>query len=96
MKAIHKYNLPVCSVFELEMPEGAQVLAFATQLDIPFLWALVETEAPTQLRRFRLVATGEGLPENETLVHIGTQVGIQGYLVFHLFEATRTPEPNQC
>lgn len=60
---------------ELEMPKEAVILAVQTQKTVlgemlgalgseaPCIWALVNEEAPTEVRRFRLIGTGQDLPD---------------------------------
>jgi hypothetical protein len=70
----------------VEMPQGARVLTLQMQDDEPTLWAVVEPEAPPELRQFVIVGTGHEVPAGT-----GGYVGSWQWpsLVFHLFEVER-------
>lgn len=53
--------------------------------EIPCIWALVNPEAPKEIRKFRLFGTGHPFPD-EPLSHVGTFKMAHDKLVFHLFE----------
>lgn len=86
---VYKYEVPLTDNFELELPAGAKLLSFQSQSGTPVLWALVDSEALKEKRRFRLAGTGHPIEEDaERLVFIGTAQFHSGSLVFHLFEVT--------
>ena len=89
MKTIHKYPLPVDDLPTIKMPLGAEILCAKTQggEDIN-LWAIVETYADYELRRFCVVGTGNPVPsiDGATLKFIDTAILCGGKLVFHVFE----------
>ena len=89
MKTIHKYPLPVGDLPTIKMPKGAEILCAKTQggEDIT-LWAIVETNADFELRRFCVVGTGKELPsiDGATLEFIDTVLLCGGKMVFHVFE----------
>jgi hypothetical protein len=93
MKTVWKYPIGT-GVSEHKMPIGAEVLCVQWQIDRPALWALVDTDAEYELRRFFIQATGEFL-EYEPAVYVGTFQ--DRALVWHLFEQVRperlTPSP---
>lgn len=85
MKTIYKYAAPVKDDLTIRMPVGAQVLCVQVQGDGPQIWALVDSDGETEMRRFRWRGTGhpaEGLGR-----YIGTVQLQGGLLVFHLFAA---------
>jgi DNA-directed RNA polymerase subunit RPC12/RpoP len=86
--AIYKYPLPMEEDPEICLPAGSQILTVQTQNNAPYVWALIETDAPLTTRRFCLRGTGHTFKGNEGK-YIGTfQLG-GGELVFHLFEEGR-------
>ena len=97
MKSIHKFEIPVHdSDHRMDLPIGAQILSVGTQMKLKeveegiFLWALVDTEQPTEEISVRVVGTGHLFPSDADpdkfigTVHFRTQP-----LVFHLFEVRR-------
>lgn len=56
MKTIYKYLLEPNGV--IKMPRGAEVLSVGEQHGWMCVWALVDTEAPIESRRFATVGTG--------------------------------------
>ena len=84
MKTIYKYDVPFEDHPIVQMPDGAVILAFQLQMGSGLVvWAIVDTEAPIQLRQLELCGTGHPLGE------VGTYIGTvqQGRFVWHLFEA---------
>lgn len=53
--------------------------------EVPCIWALVDSEAPKETRKFRLFGTGHPLSD-EPLTHCGSFKMAHDKLVFHLFE----------
>jgi hypothetical protein len=64
MNTVQKFALSVADRVELEMPRGAQLLHVGMTRARPCLWALVDEERPRVLRRFRLTATSEPIPDH--------------------------------
>lgn len=89
MRKVFKYNLGVGEQ-QLVLPTGADILAFNNQHDRPVLWALVDPDAPTEARTFRITGTGHVIEEKpRELSYIGTAQFNDGALVLHLFEILR-------
>lgn len=89
MKAIYKYSLrPLGMMFTVEMPKDAAVLTVQVQNNEPHIWAIVETEAPSEQRSFVLRGTGHEFNGNEGR-YIGTFQLDAAAFVGHLFEAAR-------
>lgn len=87
MNAIWKFPFEITDDFEIEMPEEAKLLTVATQGDVPCLWAMVDPEAPKEMRKFYLAGTGHPL-HNEYMndnSYVGSFQMKGGALVFHLF-----------
>lgn len=81
MKTVWKYEIG--NNTEILVPEGAEFLAFANQKGVPCIWVRVDPEAPKEVRRLRLVETGQLAPES---AYLGTILMEAGEMVLHLFE----------
>ena len=86
MKTIYKYEVLVDDLFVVKMPRAARLLDVQVQGGTPFVWALVDTDAPLVRRRFALRGTGHPADDLETAAHVGTFQLQNGALVFHLFD----------
>ena len=85
MKTVWKFQLPTEAEFSLLLPKGAKLLHVGQQLNAPVLWALVDTDADSEHRHFRLTGTGHEV-EGDNLDYIGTTDIMDGRIVLHLFE----------
>jgi len=83
MKAIWKFEIPIESAFSLSMPRASEIIAFQTQKNRAYIWAIVFTNMCSVLRKFEMYGTGYGLRPNPGR-YIGT-IQNGGY-VWHLFE----------
>lgn len=82
-KLIYKYELPTHG--PLALPRGAKVLSVGTQNGTPHLWAEVDPdEHVIEGRTFVPVPTGGGVYEG--LEFIGSCHGVEGWMVFHIYE----------
>lgn len=75
----------------LYLPPGTKVIEVATQHNDPTLWTLGPSFDPgtvNESRTFVLFATGEEVSEGHE--YIGTCHGIDGWMVFHIFEKVST------
>ncbi len=91
MRAIYKYDAPLTSQpFTIELPKGAEVLAFDEQGGRIYFWAMVDPAAETETRTLHIAGTGHPLPD-EKMRYIGTCQQAGGALIWHLFELERTP-----
>ena len=86
MATIWKYEIAQKSIQQIDLPEGAEVLAVQSQYDFPYIWALVNPSEPTKPREFHLYGTGHPIHQRESLAYVGTFQLQGGDLVFHLFE----------
>jgi hypothetical protein len=87
---VYKYQVSANDYFELELPIGAQVLTVDVQYATVCLWAIVDPNAKTETRRFRVAGTGHDIVEPPSkLDYIGTFQLHGGMLVFHVFEVLR-------
>jgi len=83
---IFKYGVPLTHSFTLDMPESASILDVQVQAGRPVIWALVDPDAPTQRREFRIYGTGHPIDDTINSAYIGTFQSLSDALVFHLFE----------
>ena len=91
MKAIWKFEIPVKDELDIMMPEGAEILAFQSQKDKLYIWAIVELEVNFKARRFYVIGTGHEFEEVPGR-YIGTAQIFDGGLVWHLFEEIKEGE----
>jgi len=86
-KRIYKYQVQVKDNFSIDMPRNAHILCVQLQLEVPYIWAMVDTDAETVTRDFMVIGTGNPIPElTKGYAHIGTFQLHGGSLVFHLME----------
>jgi hypothetical protein len=72
LKTVWKVMLPKNDTFDLELPLGAEILAFAAQYEEPCIWMLVDPEEKkTEKRSFRLAGTGHKIKVPEAKPPIG-------------------------
>lgn len=81
MRTIYKFRL---TAVDVPMPKDAEVCTFEFQNGQPCVWAIVDSEAPKEIRRFGIFSTGYALPGEETCSYVGTAHA--GNFVWHLFE----------
>ena len=88
MYKVFKYELPIDDVVQIEMPIKAIILDVDFQGKGLYLWAVVDPDAITEKRTFRIAGTGHPLEVGaytlDYFYYIKT-VMIDG-LVFHVFE----------
>jgi len=103
MKSVWKFEFKIDDNVDIEMPEYAQILHVDVQvqqgpsrnpievhqMEVPCIWARIDTDRPMVKRRFHIAGTGNPLPRDVALEHIGTFKMEQGRLVWHLFEKIR-------
>lgn len=86
MKTIWKFELTTEEERQIiNMPIGAQILTIQIKKDIPYLFALVESKAPIESRRFIIVNTGTPCKITHEKF-IGSFPLYRGSVVWHLFE----------
>ena len=86
MKRVYKYQLPILENVELELPVGAEVVRIDDLDGMIWLWAVVDTEAPTEIREFFLYKTGGDMID-KPLKYLGCgAVFIQMELMLYVFE----------
>lgn len=70
----------------IDLPTGAQILCVQMQRDVPYVWAMVDPEAPLESRSLRIYGTGEPVSAAPGR-YIGSFQLLNGLYVYHLFEA---------
>ncbi len=68
------------------MPAGAKILAVGAQDGRPYLWALVNPEAPFVTRDLLVLGTGHDAENAVWRPFLGTIHGVEGGLVLHVFD----------
>lgn len=100
MKAIYKYRLPFSEVAKVVLPVGAEIIRIHGETD-PLsggqlsLWAIIDTEAPTEVRTFHLFKTGGKMPDDiAAYKYLGCgAIFIQMELMMYVFEYPGTAVP---
>lgn len=89
MKTIWKYNINIEGIQNISMPRGAEILTLhkqgSRQDDEVYIWCLVDTDEPLEMRHFMLITTGEEIL-CEVYNYIGTLWLMNGNYVVHLIE----------
>ena len=86
MKTIYKYNLSQ----PVHMPWGSTVVKVGIQNGQCCIWALVDTNAPVEERRFVVVGTGSEIDDN--MVYVGTM--FEEPFVWHVVELKKNEMEN--
>lgn len=83
MRTVWKFSLRLVDGWQVvDMPLDAIPVRFGMQGDSPQLWAMVDTDKPSEPRRFAVVGIGHPIPDGGE--HVGTCD--HGVFVWHLFE----------
>lgn len=87
-KVIFKYQMPVREQFTMELPVGAQIIRVQDMDGFFWMWAVVNTDMPTEKRHFRSFKTGAKIPDDfDTSYYIGfCAVFVQMELGLYIFE----------
>lgn len=86
MRIICKYEIPIESPIEIEMPSCATILSVQTQNYVPVMWVDCMTENKTEIRKFTIYGTGHQVYPYSKQKYIGTFQVDSGSLVFHVYE----------
>lgn len=84
MKTVFKYPLALGGYTHLDLPSGAEPLRVESVSGQLFMWALVDSERPTEKRIFRIFGTGEGIGEQRVKYIDGAMM--DNFFQWHLFE----------
>jgi hypothetical protein len=87
-RVIFKYQMPVLEQFTMTLPIGAEILRVQDQGGMFWLWAMVNTEVPDEVRNFRAFKCGGKIPEDTGILrYIGfCAVFVQQELGLYIFE----------
>lgn len=86
-KAIFKYQMPVLEQFEMKLPQGAYIIRMEDQGGMFWLWAVIDTRAPDETRKFRAFKTGAPIPDSFDGKYIGfCKIHVQQELGLYIFE----------
>ena len=83
---VFRYHVPVDDNLTIDLPVGARILTVQEQCGYPYIWALVNPDAPIERRTFRLAGTCNTIECHGELLYVGTFQLRGGALVFHMFE----------
>ena len=85
---IWKYQMPVAENFTMRLPENAQIIRMAGENGYLWLWAVVDTQAPLEERKFSAFKAGGEMPDDiSSLVYVGmASIYIQQELMLYIFE----------
>lgn len=92
-KVIHKYQLEIGKDTIFETPHGTRALHVDVQDNIPYVWVLKPVRKEGEgmgygLLGFRIIMTGEEIPDNGSDDYVGTftlREGVWGDFVGHVF-----------
>lgn len=84
MTSIWQFELKITNLQLICMPVGAEVLHVDFQGERLYLWARVETNAPTEEREIEICGTGH--PLHPGARHLGTLLDRRDALILHVFE----------
>ena len=87
MKTIFKYPLRVTGRQIVSIHAGAEILSVQAQMEVPCIWALVDTDRSEEPMSIRIITTGQEVLESEKLERfIGTVQLEEGRFVIHVFK----------
>lgn len=84
MKTIWKFQLQLTDSQSIRMPEKSEILTVQMQGNTPCLWALVDSELPSEGRVIEVYGTGHPVNEVGERRYIATFQS--GMFVWHVFE----------
>lgn len=91
MKTIHKYELQINDRIVINTSHVDRWLSVDVQRGQPVVWAVVDTDKPTQSHTLYIRGTGHPMTGEEA-AYLGTVLLDNGSLVFHVFLEYSTHE----
>lgn len=86
-RTIFKYQMPVLESFTMRLPAGAEIIRVADQGGMFWMWAVVNTDDPDEVRHFRSFKCGGKIPDGLNLRYVGfCTVFVQQELALYIFE----------
>ena len=88
---IWKYQMPVAEQFEMKLPKGAEIIRMAGENGYLWLWAVVDTSAPDEVRKFEAFKAGGTMPDDLTnhVFRGMAHIYIQQELMLYIFEVMK-------
>lgn len=89
LRTIRKFRVTIHGVAYVNMPANARVLPYIEPGAVwgsLTLWAEVDPTAPMVKRRFRIVGTGQPIPDTYPCHYLGTTRC--GNLIWHVYDAS--------
>lgn len=83
VQTIHKFNVEIKDTFTLDLPVAHKILSLQVQNDVPVMWVLLDSEAPTCPVVFEVYGTGHEISSDATEYIGSVQVSI---MVWHIFK----------
>ena len=80
---IYKYDIPLFYEFFINLPEKSTILDFQVQNNAPYIWVLVDHDAPLIKVRLSIIGTFDEINDDDILAYVGTAQ--QPPFVWHLF-----------
>lgn len=86
-RVIYKYQMPVLEEFEMDLPAGAEIIRVQDMDGMFWMWAVVNTDAPVERRKFVSFKTGAKIPDHLNIRYIGfCAIFVQMELGLYIFE----------
>lgn len=91
-RVVYKYTELLEFTVTVALPVGARILRVETAKSRSqgrtalVFWAEVDSDAPTEQRRFTVLGTGHSIPDDVALEHVATVM--DGHFVWHVYEVT--------
>lgn len=86
-RVIFKYQMPVLEEFTMKLPAGAEIIRVADIDGMFWMWAVVNTNTPDEVRKFRAFKTGAKMPDGVPLRYVGfCAIFVQMELGLYIFE----------
>lgn len=89
-QSIWKFELSNSDTQNISMPKGAEILTAQVQNGTPYIWALVDTIAETEIRTIEIFGTGSPILSDmgTSRKYISTIQLLDGRFIVHVFEYT--------
>lgn len=85
-RTIWKYQIPVLERFDVDLPEGAEIIRFKNEGGKLWLWAVVQPDSPISPKTLLAFKAGAEMP-TEKLKYLGcAAIFIQAELMLYYFE----------
>lgn len=90
-RTIWKYQIPVLEDFTVKLPRGAEIIRFANENGMLWIWAIVEPDNPIEEKRLLAFKAGAEMP-SVGLRYLGcAAIYVQAELMLYYFEPLPDP-----